>query len=381
VIRDLLEGREEGMKRVTLLVLSVFVLGMTAAFFVCPKQAYSAAERRRLSKMPEFSAESILDGSYTAGLETYLLDHFPLRETLRGVKAGFAGTVLMQKENNGIYIVDGHASKLEYPLNEAGVERTAETVLSLKARYFPENRVFYTVIPDKNYFLAEKNGYPHMDYQKMLALLETKLENEIRYIDIIPALTVDDYYKSDAHWKQECIGDVAALFCAGMGCGTANFDLDAYQQNQIEPFYGVYRGQAALPFPAEEIVYLTNEITENATVYDAESDSIKQVYQTNLLSEEKSLDAYDIYLGGARAVLTIQNPLFQGKEEKRLILFRDSFGSSLAPLLIEQYSQIVLVDLRYISAGRIGAYVDFEDADILFAYNTVIWNHGSILRK
>ena len=103
---------------------------------------------------------------------------------------------------------------------------------------------------------------------------------------------------------------------------------------------------------------------------------------SDLLSDEKSLDAYDIYLGGARAVLVIDNVSGGSMEDdRRLIMFRDSFGSSLAPLLLEQYDEVVLVDLRYISASLIDRYVDFGNADILFAYNTLIWNNASILKK
>ncbi len=236
------------------------------------------------------------------------------------------------------------------------------------------------MIPDKNYFLAAQNGYPHMDYEKLFALLSDGLDGEADYIDILPALTIDSYYRTDAHWRQECIGGVAERLFADMGCETAEFDIGSYEQHKIENFNGVYRGQAALPFPAEEIVYLTNETTDNAQVYDVESNSIKAVYQTELLLDEKSLDAYDIYLGGARAVLVIKN-VFGGGDGRRLIVFRDSFGSSLAPLLLEQYDEVVLVDLRYISASLIDRYVEFENADILFAYNTLIWNNGSILKK
>lgn len=371
------------MKRITLIVLTTFVLAAAAALVICPKQTYSAAERRRLADKPPLSLESALDGSFAEGLETYLLDHFPFRETFQSLKAGFAVNVLRQKENNGIYIADGHASKLEYPLNETGVGRAAELVLSLKETYFPDNKVFYTVIPDKNYFLAAQNGYPHMDYARLFEILHARLSGKAEYINIIPALSIDSYYKTDAHWRQERIGSAAELLYHGLGCETTDFDISAYEQNKIENFYGVYRGQAALPFPPEEIIYLTDTLIDSAEVYDAESGSVKQVYQTELLFEEKSLDAYDIYLGGARAMLTIKNTLSENSAEgaKRLILFRDSFGSSLAPLLLRQYDELVLIDLRYISAGLIGGYVDFENADILFAYNTLIWNHASILKK
>lgn len=368
------------MKRVTLLLLTVIVLGSAAAFVICPKQTYSASERRRLATLPKASAESLLDGSYTGALETYLLDHFPLRETYRGMKANFAVGVLRQRENNGIYIVDGHAVKPEYPLNEAGVERTVGMVQSLRETYFPDNRVFYTVIPDKNYFLAQENGYPHMDYEKLFAMLADGLGSGADYIDIAPALSIDSYYRTDTHWRQECIGGVADRLLDGMGNAGAQVDRSSYVEHVIEGFNGVYRGQAALPFPAEELVYLTSETTDRAQVYDVESDSIKAVYQPELLSDEKSLDAYDVYLGGARAVLVIKNVHGSG-DGRRLVVFRDSFGSSLAPLLLEPYDEVVLVDLRYISASLIGKYVDFGNADILFAYNTLIWNNGSMLKK
>ncbi len=371
------------MKRIFLVLLSALVLGTSVLLIFSPKKLYSAAERRRLAKLPELSVESTLDGSYVNAIETYLLEHFPFRDKLREVKAVYALNVLMQKENNGIYVAEGNVSKLEYPLNEAGVEKAVELALELKKTYFPQNRTFYTVIPDKNYFLAAKNAYPHMDYSKMLALLEGGLGADAQYIDIIPELTIDDYYKTDAHWRQERIGGAAEALLKGMGHAASYFDIDAYEQNIIEGFYGVYRGQAALPFPAEDIVYLVNEKTHNAQVYDAESQSIKEVYQTEVLTNGKSLDAYDIYLGGARALLTIKTADSEksGKEPKRLIIFRDSFASSLAPLLLGEYEEIVLVDLRYISAGRLGEYVDFADAEVLFAYNTLIWNNGSVLKR
>lgn len=369
------------MKRIILILLSIYILGTAAAFAVCPKQEYSVSERRRLADKPVLSVKSIYDGSFSNDLETYLLDRFPFRDALRSLKAHFASDILRQKENNGIYIANGHASKLEYPLNEAEAERAVEMLLALKKNYFSNNNVFYTVIPDKNYFLASQNGYPHMDYERLLEILNKGLGNELEYIDIFPALEIDDYYKTDTHWRQEYLDGVVSLLLKGLGCEEPEVDFNLYEKRKIEDFYGIYRGQAALPFPAEEIIYLTNEVTDNAEVYDAETDSIKKVYQTELLSDGKSMDSYDIFLGGARAVLTIRNTLFEVDEEKRLIIFRDSFGSSLAPLLLEQYSEIVLADLRYISARHIGEYVDFENADILFAYNTLLWNSASILKK
>ena len=90
------------------------------------------------------------------------------------------------------------------------------------------------------------------------------------------------------------------------------------------------------------------------------------------------LDKYDVYVGGAASLQRIKSP--NAASDKKLIIFRDSYTSSLVPLFLEAYSEIVLVDLRYISSSLLGEYVDFADADILFLYGVSIVNNASILK-
>ena len=40
----------------------------------------SVAERRDLAKFPEFSVQSLADGSYTSGIDSWFADTFPLRD-------------------------------------------------------------------------------------------------------------------------------------------------------------------------------------------------------------------------------------------------------------------------------------------------------------
>ena len=67
-------------------------------------------------------------------------------------------------------------------------------------------------------------------------------------------------------------------------------------------------------------------------------------------------------------------------EEKELIVFRDSFGSSLIPLLAEGYQTITLVDIRYIQSEFLSNFVDFTDKDVLFLYSTVVLNNSETLK-
>ena len=84
-------------------------------------------------------------------------------------------------------------------------------------------------------------------------------------------------------------------------------------------------------------------------------------------------------LGGARSIIRITNP--NAAKERRLIVFRDSFGSSIAPLLAAGYSEITLVDIRYISPLSLGKLIDFTKADdALFLYSASVINNSETIK-
>ena len=89
-------------------------------------------------------------------------------------------------------------------------------------------------------------------------------------------------------------------------------------------------------------------------------------------------DPYEIFLSGAISLLSIHNPRAETKRE--LVLFRDSFGSSIAPLLVDGYSKVTLIDIRYIDSSYAETMVDFENADVLFLYSTSVLNHSETLK-
>lgn len=385
-------------QRITIYSFFICIVATMIVFVIFPKESVSKSERRRLAEKPEFTAKSLLEESFMEDLEEYFLDHFPFRERLRRLKAYFAYGVLGQKENNGIYVKDGHAAKLEYPLNEDSVKRLANKMQELKAQYFPNENTWYAIVPDKNYFLAAPNGYPSMDYEQMLLLLQQKLgeeetEKEFQYIDIISGLSIEDYYNTDTHWKQERLFDTVERLGNALGIEAyLNLEAANYKFNEINDFYGVYYGQAALPMEADTISYLTSDTILAARVWNIEENMLnntvimpfdakavwKPIYQLDKLEGEMHFDKYDVFLGGAASIQVMESP--DAATDRRLVIFRDSYTSSLAPLLLEGYSEIALVDLRYINSSMIGDYVDFDGADVLFLYNTSVVNQSNMLK-
>ena len=346
---------------------------LTAFAWFSPARPFSDAERRPLSQMPEISADSLLDGSFMADFEDYSLDQFPLRDGFRTLKSLFHSYGLSQSDNNGIYLANGSAAKQEYPLNTDSVRHALERFDRLYDKYLTDSEVFMVIVPDKGYYLAEKGGNLSLDYGKLFSMVEEGMP-WATHIDITGALSADDYYRTDTHWRQENLLDAAAEICGSMGVTAPKWE--DYRANWLDvPFYGVYYGQAALPMEPDKICVLENGMLANCTVFDHETGKTNTIYDMEKLTGK---DPYDVYLSGARALLTIENP--NAASTKELLVFRDSFGSSMIPLLIADYAKVTVVDIRYIQTDMLDRFIDFSGQDTLFLYSTLVLNNSTTLK-
>ena len=154
-----------------------------------------------------------------------------------------------------------------------------------------------------------------------------------------------------------------------------NYSSSSYNVENIAKFKGTYAYRVPVNTDFDEINIMTNDILKNARVFNYTTNTYTNVYDLN---KKNSLDKYDIYLSGATPLLTIYND--KNTSGKELIIFRDSYGSSLAPLLLSSYSKITLVDTRYISPTILGNYIDFSNKDVLFIYSISIINNSYSLK-
>jgi len=356
-------------------IFSVFLICMFLINILKAEDEISKSERRRLASFPSLSLSTIISGEFMSNFEEYALDQFFARDSFRELKAQVLFNVFGQSDNNKIYVEEGHAVKYDNLLKETEVKSVAEKINKLQSGLLKNMKVYYSVIPDKNYFLADKYGYPKMDYSKMISILNDNIVSA-QYIDIFNELKIEDYYSTDTHWKQECLNDLVKKFS-----GEMKFSYEEVNKREEKyPFYGVYYGQSALPLDADTLKYGYNESIKQAEVYYLNEESLK-MEKGDLYELEKfeGNDPYDLFLSGAKSLITIENK--NCMSDKELILFRDSYGSSLAPLLISGYKKITLVDLRYIASPALNRLVEFnENSDVLFLYCTDVVNNGSILK-
>ena len=348
---------------------------LTLVLWFGPRTDVSEAERRPLAQMPEISAQSILDGKFMGAFEDFTLDQFPLRDTFRKVKSLMHYYVLGQLDNNDIYITDGYAVKQEYPLNEQSVSYALQRFDHLYEKYLKDNGgdIYMTVVPDKGYYLAERSGHLAMDYEAMFAAFREGMPWAV-HVDITDCLNAEDYYRTDTHWRQEELLTAAGRLCEAMGVTRLNED-DYTVVALSRPFYGVYYGQAALPMEPEIMYYLQSELLDSCTVYDYETGKTGAVYDMGKLN---SRDLYDVFLSGSRSLLTIENP--NAATDKELIVFRDSFGSAMVPLLVQDYARVTLVDIRYIQMDVLDRFIEFHGQDVLLMYSTLVLNNSSTIK-
>ena len=361
------------MKKQHVFLILLLWGALTAFSWFGPAKEVSDSERRPLAQMPAMTLDSIGSGKFMKDFESYSLDQFPLRDGFRSIKALFHQYALGQKDNNGIYLHSGFAVKQESELNEDSVNHALERFGHIYDRYLEDSRIYLAVVPDKGYYLAEKAGQLSMDYEALFAMMEAGMP-WAQPIDLTGSLQAEDYYRTDTHWRQERLLDAAGVICGAMGVAapqSGDYTLEALQR----PFYGVYYGQAALPMEPDTMYFRKSNLLDSCWVYDHETGNYGRIFD---LSKQDSRDLYDIFLSGARALLTIENPL--GKQDKELIVFRDSFGSSMVPLLVTDYSKVTLVDTRYVSSDLLDQFIDFHGQDVLFLYSSLILNSSSVIK-
>ena len=293
------------------------------------------------------------------------------------VDNSLSNTNTNEEQSNNFYVADGAIYEKTGAVNENAIFANTEKINKTYQQYLQNMNVYFTIIPDKTYYLEDKLD---TDFKDVVENVESNLNSNIQYFDISSVLELEDYYKTDMHWKQENLDNVVDVIEKEMKIQNENYEEPNYEEKILGDFYGTYyKEQKENNIEPDELKYLTNEEIEKSTVYNAETESNEPVY--NISKAEETGNLYDAFLSGASAIEIIKNE--QSETGKKLILFRDSFGSSIAPLLINEYEEIVLIDLRYVNYTILSNYVnfsDYENQDVLFLYSSRVINKSGIFR-
>ena len=350
-----------GLIIVTFLLLGIF----------SPDRELSTWERRKLASFPEFTVETVFDGSFFKGLEKYSTDQFPGRDGFRTISALTRTDLFLQKDNNGLYVENDRVFKSDYPISTKHIDNFIDKTNEIYNKYIDgvAANYFVSAIPSKEFF--DTSDHLRADASEIAEYFKNGIKDS-KYIDIFGALTIDSYYRTDTHWSQDKLLPVMEIFAEQMNFQSS---IPQYEEKVLEPFYGVYYGQSALRPTPDSLLYLTNSTIDSAQVKNVQKPNFSDVYD---LDAFEGTDGYDLFLSGGTPLTVITSP--ESETEKELVIFRDSFGSSIAPLFLNEYRKVTLVDLRYFSADLLPEYVNFEDSDVLVLYSTLMLNSEIILK-
>lgn len=272
-------------------------------------------------------------------------------------------------KENGIY------EKFEN-INENAINTNINKINEISDKYLKDMNIYFTLIPNKEYYLDEQNK---QQFNQIEIIVTSKVNNNIKYFTIKETLELDDYYRTDMHWKQESLRSTIKKIQQELNINVENTN-NKYEEKSLGDFYGQYYKEINdNNIKPDELKYLTNKVLENCTVYNLENKKEEKIYNLDKVNETKN--KYDLFLSGATSISIAKNKEIDNN--KKLILFRDSFGSSIAPILIENYEEIILIDIRYVNYTILENYINFEEyknADVIFLYNTRVINKSGIFK-
>ncbi|XMB65902.1 hypothetical protein RI065_06235 [Mycoplasmatota bacterium zrk1] len=315
----------------------------------------SDREKRRLQMFPEISLKGFFSGEFANRLNDYVEDQFFIRDTLSAVKSWVSYNVFNNPINNNIYLVDGVMFDHVYPIDNIGIDNFLEKISNMQMMFKNNSRV--VIIPEKSMYLG--NEYLHIDDKD----LDTYFSD---YSFMYNSLSLEDYYKTDLHLTHKGSYNIYKTLVDNP------IEVDFVKVS--EDFQGYYSNKAMNLFIKDDMYIASNEIIDNLEICSLSNNSYEcrdgVYFNENLLIEDK----YSVYLDGNKPITTIINDQV---EEGELVIFSDSYGTSIAPFLAQHYHKITVMDLRLMGISYAMEYVSFE-AEILYLYGYKTINDSSI---
>ena len=271
-------------------------------------------------------------------------------------------------DENGIIRVDDTVMKKIDGYHKDSAVRFAEKLEQLHALY-PQSKAYCTIIPDKSFYVADLLGSDGLNYSTMYTDVADELDT-VAMISIDSFLTLDSYYQTDLHWRQECLFPVVEQIGKSLGF---SIDQQAFQQNDVGLFTGIFSEDA--DDIEESLILLEHSDFSKVVVDSYDHPDCTEVYNYDKITTENS---YDVFLSGATPICRIENP--DAETQQELLIFGDSFASSITPLLIPYYATITLVDLRFMHSSLLQDFVPDTQGDILFLYSAQVVNNSAMLK-
>lgn len=334
------------------IVFVVFILGMAIWFIFNPKLEFSTSEKRPLQKFPNTSLENIVSGEFGSEFESYFADHFPARN----LWVGFNAYYQLNTGNNGasgIYrCKDGYLINKPVADNQI-LNKNIGIVTDFKQKV-GSTPVTMMLVPSTGYVCGDVLPLIHDAYRDDAYMDEASQLLSAGGVDFIDLREPFKnayrdgkqlYYKTDHHWTTEGAYLGYTALCEKLG--TAAAPRSTFMVERYNGFYGTTYSSSGFWLTDPDKIEVWNNpknSADNIRVRITESGASKDYDSVFFYDHLKEDDKYPVFIDGNHALTEITNKNAKGGT---LLVIKDSFSHCMAPFLAENYSKVILVDMRY----------------------------------
>lgn len=351
-----------------IILLLVFILNI-----VIPDKTFSEEENRILQQKPAFSPSAYVEGRYEKKAEQYVNDQFIFRNGLIKIKTAFDLT-MGKVESNGVYKSDDHY--LIEEITKPDKEYMKNTIKGMKSfrKKYPSVKMYFMMAPNAGNILEEKlpSGVKMIDQDKIIKEFYNAIEKEgYRPVDVQKTLQKHKndpeplYYHTDHHWTT-----YGAYLAYKKAVSVMNLsDPVSYTPYVVKnDFRGTLASKSGFVNGLNDSIrlYMPEKKTgyRNSVIYY--SDTKEKTTEFYQLKNLETKDAYTVFGGSNHPVYTIKTPV---ENNRKLLLFKDSYANSMMPFLSQNYREIVVVDPRYYFDSIDDIIRSEEITEVLFLYN------------
>ena len=349
-------------------------------------KVFSENENRYLKDFPEFSIDNIIDKEFTPDFEEYFSDRIFLRENWIGIKNNF-DKFLGKKEIKGVFTEDGRMIEAWKTYDKESVDKNL-AAMNQFAEKNPDINMYFMLAPTAQGvyedILPENSG---IENQK--AFIKTCYENtpSITGIDVFTDLYAarDNYiyYRTDHHWTS--LASYYAYNAASKVMKYTPYTLDKFSvEHASNSFKGtLYSKTLDNSITPDTIDYYTLSNGDPSVIVKVNNGmEIKDYGSMYFRSYLEKKDKYSSFLGTNVPVLNIKSNIPAEADNGSLLVIKDSYAHSLVPFLTKNYSDITVVDLRYINGTFEDVGVNLEDyKSVLFMYNVITFSQDMNVKK
>ena len=372
--REMMERMTGGITAATVLGL---LFGGFLLFFLLPKQDFSENENRMLQKFPEFSWETLQDGSFMSELQTYLSEHFPARDFFMGLKTAYE-KACGRMEINGVYVAeDGYyIERYQEPKN---TKRIIDSFTKFTDKI--ENAEVWLMLAPTAVTVYQEKLPAYAKNADQLAEMERIYEAvPCRRIDVYETLRAERehyqlYYRYDHHWTTRAAYLAYEAFCEQLGLEYVPLK-DRELVTVSENFKGtIYSKVNDYTVEGDSIEIVAMPEQSLSVVYDSsEGEALDTLYAASWLEEK---DQYSYFLDNIHPYVEITNE--NAATDREIVVIKDSYGNCLVPFLANQYRKVYVYDTRYYRrpvSQEINQNAAVTDVLILYNMNTIDTDNG-----